>query len=324
MAYNKKVFARIRREYESKYLRARAEAEERRNRIELLYPDIAEVDRALAQSGLEMMNAVLFDKNGVSTLAAIREKNTALRDKKRALLEKYGYPQDYTDIKYECAACSDTGYIDNKMCACMRRALILEGYKSSGISELLETQTFDNFSLEYYRDSADNLQYMEKALGFLKKYADGFEAGKSENLLFMGGTGLGKTHLSSAIAKIVIDNGFDVLYSGAPNLVSDFERERFGESTGSSDEDVERYYECDLLIIDDLGVEVTNQFTLSTIYNIINVRMSAKRPTLISTNLSSSELRARYGDRITSRLQGEYRIVAFSGKDIRQQKLSRK
>jgi chromosomal replication initiator protein len=144
-------------------------------------------------------------------------------------------------------------------------------------------------------------------------------------LFLFGGPGLGKTHLSTAVAKTVLDAGYDVLYTTAVTMVGDFEMVRFGNSGAAGDmgitADTSRYFDCDLLIIDDLGTEVMNQFTSSCLYNVINTRLSMRRPTVISTNLMQDELRRRYWDRITSRLFGEYKILLFLGTDVRAQKV---
>ena len=137
----------------------------------------------------------------------------------------------------------------------------------------------------------------------------------------MGGTGLGKTHLSSALAKRVIEKGNDVFYTGAIDLFSQFEIQRFKSYSNEPNELIERYFECDLLIIDDLGTEMVNQFSVSTLYNLLNDRLSRRKPTLISTNLSNEEIQKKYTDRITSRMLGEYNVLVFVGTDVRAQKL---
>ena len=199
---------------------------------------------------------------------------------------------------------------------------------SSGLGALMQKQTFQNFSCEYYRSSLDAYRVMEDNYHYLCRYAEGFvlEAGKKipESLLFLGGTGLGKTHLSTSIARRVIERGYDVFYNSAVGMISDFEFRRFGSSLVQSEGDrTERYTECDLLIIDDLGTEVINQFTLSCLYHVINTRLNLQKPTVISTNLSSAELRKSYNDRITSRLMGEFVLVPFYGTDIRKQKIQK-
>ena len=142
-----------------------------------------------------------------------------------------------------------------------------------------------------------------------------------QSLLFLGGTGLGKTHLSTAVARTVIARGYDVFYNSAVGMISDFECRRFGNGLAQGDaDDTARYTECDLLIIDDLGTEVVNQFTLSCLYHVLNTRLNLSKPTLISTNLASGDLRKTYSDRITSRLLGEYLLIPFYGIDVRRQK----
>jgi DNA replication protein DnaC len=205
----------------------------------------------------------------------------------------------------------------------MKTRLRLAGYESSGIAKLMSTQTFESFKLDYYRTNPrvyENMSYIFKTM---LEYAESFNPDKSQNLLLLGGTGLGKTHLSTALAKTLIDNGYDVVYTGAIGTIADFEHNRFGNSSGGeSGNNLDRYYDCDLLIIDDLGSEVSNQFTVSTIYNVLNNRISLGIPTVISTNLNQNELNSRYWDRITSRILGEFRPLLFNGSDVRKLKLT--
>ena len=170
---------------------------------------------------------------------------------------------------------------------------------------------------------------MSEQFRYLEGYANSFSMGEdgkptAPSLLFVGGTGLGKTHLSTAIARKVIERGYDVYYNSAVGMISDFEFRRFGNGVASeSTDDTARYTDCDLLIVDDLGTEVVNQFTLSCLYHVINTRLNLGRPTIISTNLSSGDLRKTYNDRISSRLMGEFRVVPFYGIDVRKQKLQK-
>lgn len=320
MGFNRNNYIRIKEEYNGKYLRAEENAKMRRAEVQMAIPGIKAIDRELALVGLEIMEAAMRDD--MAMLEAAKEKNLSLNEKKRDALEAAGYPRDYTDIKYECEACGDTGAIDNKMCACMRRKLVEAGIKSSGMSDLIESQSFENFSLEYYKQTPETFKRMSMVYRLLLNYAEGFDTKASGNIAMFGGTGLGKTHLSSAIAKAVIERGYDVYYVGAQGMISDFEYNRFGNgSVANSDGDLEKYTSCDLLIIDDLGTEVSNQFTTSCLYNVINTRLNKKKQTIISTNLSQDEFRKRYWDRITSRVFGEYVILPFVGTDIRSQKI---
>ena len=319
MGYNRENYKRIREEYRTKYLKAREAADARRLELHSMLPAVADLDRTLSETGLEIMRVTL--EGGADRerkLASIRERNELLLAARAEMLEAAGYPADYSAIHYACEACGDSGYIDGKMCTCMRRALTLAGYESSGIADLLRTQTFDTFSLEYYRQDPAAYDRMAHNLKIMKSYAADFSGERMRNLLLMGSTGLGKTHLSSAVAREVIDRGFDVQYVTAVGMLADFEYQRFGNSiTGDEGENVSRYYDCDLLIVDDLGTEVINQFTLSCIYNVINIRLTKKKSTIISTNLMQRELLDKYWDRVTSRLFGEYLPLVFAGTDVR-------
>ncbi len=322
MGYNRENYARIREAYETKYKDAHAAADARRADAEAHIAGLADIDRELSSVGMKIMAAALSAGEGYTErIAEIRRENELLQEKKKQMLVAAGYPEDYTDVKYECEKCMDSGFADGYMCDCMRRELIFAGYESSGIANLLRTQTFESFSLDYYRSNAEAHSMMSMVLDYMKNYAQSFRGKGSPNLLLMGGTGLGKTHLSSALAKTVIERGYDVYYVSAINMFSGFEMAQFGRTASYIKESPERCFDCDLLIIDDLGTEMTNQFTVSTLYNLINTRMNLGRSTVISTNLSQKELRERYSDRITSRIFGEYYPLMFRGVDVRAQKI---
>lgn len=324
MSYNKEDYVRIKAEFSQKYLLAREAAMARRSELHAKIPEVWEIDRLLSGTGMDIM--AVITKGGANTeakIASLRLRNEALQVRRRELLRANGYPEDYSDIRYECETCGDTGYVDTKMCDCMRRALVRAGYESSGLGALIRTQSFDNFSLDYYR-SGDSRGYeaMQRTVSVLRQFAEHFTQDTYQNYLLIGGTGLGKTHLSTAVAKTVIDRGFDVLYVTAVGMLADFEAKRFGHGTEGK-QDPSRYFEAELLMIDDLGTEVTNQFTLSCLYDVINHRINNRRCTFINTNLSPKELEARYSERITSRLLGEYRPMIFTGTDVRKQKIKK-
>ncbi|MEE1356815.1 MAG: ATP-binding protein [Clostridia bacterium] len=320
MAYNRENYTRIKAEYEQKNLEAKRSAEARNAAVCLAHPDIAALDRELSLTGIRILRAATEAKGeGGGALDALKKRVGEIRQKKTELLEQYGYPADWCDVKYECEHCSDTGYVGMKMCTCFKRALVMAGYESSGIGALIKKQNFSNFSFDYYSDDAQTLKLMRTNYDIIREYADSFDGGDGQNLLLMGGTGLGKTHLSSAMAKVVIERGYDVLYESAPNIFSDFEQERFVRE--GAERKTDRYFGAELLIIDDLGTEVVNQYSVSCLYNLINTRINKGLSTVISTNLMPEELYKKYTDRITSRLIGEYRTLRFAGKDIRLQKL---
>lgn len=322
MSYNKSDYIRIKADFSQKYLKAQQKAEERSFELYAKIPKVRELDALLARTGMDIMSVITAGgKDTDAKIAQIRERNEKIIRERGKLLLENGYPEDYSDVKYECEKCGDTGYVDTKMCDCMRRALILAGYESSGIGGLIRTQSFDNFSLEYYTGA--NAEKMRQAVEHLRLFAENFQRDTYRNFLFIGGTGLGKTHLSTSIAKTVIDRGFDVLYVTSVGMLGDFESKRFGDGTGAKN-DISRYSDAELLIIDDLGTEVSNQFTLSCVYDVINMRINNRKSTIINTNLSSKEIEAKYNERIYSRLIGEYFPILFSGTDIRRQKINKK
>ncbi len=318
MGYNREDYIKIKAEYSNKYLRARAKADEHRRELHEKLPTVREIDFYLAGTGKEIMDIIISGKNVETRVEALKEKNRALLSRRAECLKEAGYPEDYSDIQYECSICADSGYVDGKMCECMRRELVLAGYESSGLGGLIGKQTFDNFSLEYYKNpqSRENMSLFSSGL---RRFAESFDGTHFCNYLLIGGTGLGKTHLSTAVAKTVIDRGFDVLYVTAVGMIRDFEDKRFGSGEGAINS-TDRYYSADLLIIDDLGTEIVNQFTLSCLYDVINARINNKKCTFINTNLTQKEIEAKYNERITSRLFGEYKLLTFSGTDIRLQK----
>lgn len=322
MGYNSSIYKKIYDEYSQKYLIAREKADIRARELYSKIPELVKIDEALSMTGLEIFSATLNSGENYKTrLAEIRAKNQRLQDERATLLIKNGYPVEYTDVQYECKKCNDTGFVDNKMCSCMREALVLAGIENSGFGALINEQRFDNFSLDYYKKNKSHYDRMCHNYDFLVNYAENFDPRTSGSILLVGGTGLGKTHLSSAVARRVIEKGNDVLYTGAIDLFSQFEFQRFKSYSNEPNELIERYFECDLLIIDDLGTEMINQFSVSTLYNLINDRLSCKKPTIISTNLLKDDIQKKYTDRITSRMLGEYQVLFFMGTDVRAQKL---
>lgn len=324
MGYNKDNYLRIRQEYADKNKRAKEAAERRANELHQKYPELMKIDRVLSETGLSIMRESLKGREGLEErIEKLRASNRELQAVRAEYLRSIGYPADYTAVKYECEKCSDTGFIGTKLCECMRRDLILAGYESSGIGKLIRTQSFESFRLDYYNRSPEERRNMELILDTCRTYAERFTSECGDNMFFCGTTGLGKTHLSTSVAKRVVERGFDVVYDTSQNILADFEYERFTRGYGDDSESrTDKYFNCDLLIIDDLGAEIANQFTVSCLYNIINTRINRSGAMIISTNLAQNEIRDRYSDRITSRLFGDFMVMRFVGKDIRLQKLS--
>lgn len=322
MAYNAENYKKIAAQYKDKNLRAKEAAEARREELHRNLPQVAEIDRALSATGLRIMREALKGKEGLDVrIRKLEEGNNLLLEARREILRANGYPEDYSSVHYECEECQDIGFVNGKMCKCMRRALTLAGYESSGVLKLIEKQNFDTFDLNYYKGA--ERRNMEQILEISKDYALNFRDDTMRNLLFMGDTGLGKTHLSSAIAKVVVDRGFDVVYESAQKIFSDFEAEKFGR-VPQGENRTERYLACDLLIMDDLGTEMQSAFTVSCLYYLINTRLINEKSMVISTNIDKEEFSRQYTDRITSRLLGEFTVCVFAGTDIRSQKLIRR
>lgn len=328
MGFNRENYRRIKREYDGKNLRAKEAAERRREELHEKLPEIRQLDEALSMTGLRVLEAAsrFQGKRLEEEIARLKVENEALLSDRKACLAYHGYPADYSDVKYECEACKDTGFDGLSMCRCMREKLILLGYESSGIGNLIAIKTFDNFDCDMQEGSPEAKSNNTMIYQHCRRYAEEFSEDEASNLLFIGKTGLGKTHLSAAIAGRVIARGFDAVCETAQNVFSDFEFERFGRPYGqgeSDDNKTERYFTCDLLIIDDLGTELTNQFTVSCLYNIINTRLNRGKAMIINTNLSRDELKKRYADRITSRLFGEFMPLVFLGRDVRELRLGK-
>lgn len=320
MGFNKENYRRIKEEYDGKYLRAQEAARLRRAEVHTALPEIEKIDRELATTGFKIFDATL--RGETAKIDAINAENAELQRKRAEIMQVAGFAPDYTEVKYECEECGDTGTVEYSMCKCMRRRLVEAGIESSGMSDLIKRQNFSNFTLDYYNQSPEMHKRMANIYHFLKNYAELFDVTRSGNLALFGGTGLGKTHLSSAVAGAVIEKGNDVYYISAMNLFADFEEKRFGSSSSyESTGEIDQYFTCDLLIIDDLGSELINQFTVSCLYNVINSRLNHKKPTIISSNLTQDEFRKKYWDRISSRVFGEYLVLPFVGNDIRQKKI---
>ncbi len=323
MGYNKKAYIQTKEIFKAREDRAREDAFMRKCEVEAAIPEVREINTQLASTGAEIAIEIAQGSHNIEErINALRDKNLALQERRAQLLVEHGFPADYTKPKFICDKCEDSGFVGTKLCECFHREVVENTIRNSGIGALVDTQTLESFNLNYYAYDPKVLTMMKGNLEQIKQYIDKFKPGSS-SLLFMGATGLGKTHLSTVIAKAVIEKGYDVVYDTTQNILGDFEYERFGKGYNTNVEEklTDKYFDCDLLIMDDLGTELTNNFTVSCLYNLINSRINAGKPILINTNLSGKELRERYDSRITSRLMGEFAIMLFMGKDIRQQKM---
>lgn len=322
MAYNSDAFKKVMDDFSARRASAIDEAEKRLDDVVKKCPEIKMIDIALAGTGIAIMEAISQGRDGIEEkIARIRKNNEELQQQRADCLSLLGFMPDHTAPKFECAKCKDTGYDENaRLCECFKKALAIETCKRSGLGRLVDIQTFDTYSLDYFKYNGEVYENMQMVYDICKDYAESFSS-KSENLLLIGDTGLGKTHLSTAIAGRVIERGFDVCYDTATNVFASFENERFGKQNSKFAIPTERYFDCDLLIIDDLGTEPITQFTVSSLYNLINTRSMNEKQVMLNTNLSLAEMQKKYGDRIASRLFGESIILKFVGKDIRLQKI---
>ena len=305
--------------------RRRREAEDtaQRHREELArkIPELAAVQERIVASGMRVPSAIGRGEDGIRILNRLREENLKAQEERRRILKEHGYDEDYIRPRYTCEKCRDRGYVGEKICSCYQSLLEKYSYEQLCECSPMELSRFDSFDLGYYPDSdpdgSSPREYMASVLEYCRRYAGDFDR-NSPSLFFCGATGLGKTHLSLAIAGEVIRKGFNVLYGSVPNLLCRAENEKFGRSGAESGSTEKAMADCDLLILDDLGAEFVTSYTVSVIYNVVNTRLLTGRPTIISTNLTVAELEQKYTSRVTSRIIGNYQYLRFYGRDIRQ------
>lgn len=322
MAYSQMVLQRARARYEKAKTECQREYDAHLQQAYCEYPRLKEIDRELRLTMVQLMaNALRNGEDPTAALNEIKEQNLALQREREWILDVAEYEEGFLDEAPICKICSGTGYKGASMCECLRELCRQEQRKE--LTSLLGNgkENFESFRLDYYSDEYDPKigtsarMLMQSNFNICKKYAATFSP-MSGSLLFSGATGLGKTFLSACIARQVSDRGFSVIYETANSIFSDFESEKFGseENFGKT----RKYFECDLLILDDLGTEMTTQFIISALYNIVNTRMMEGKATIISTNLLPEAIEKRYSPQIASRIVGTYRLIKFVGTDIRQ------
>ena len=324
MAYSTAVYQAAMHTLSTRRQQAEDQAEQHQHDFYRLEPRAREIDHLLASTALAAGRAVLSGQSAAVLLQQLKEKNLGLQQELAGLLAKHQLPPDYLEPHYQCAACKDTGLIDGRMCRCLKDLLKKEAYQQLNALTPLSLCTFEDFSTHYYpQTAAGGISPQKRAtdiLAYCRRYAAAFSL-SSDNLLMQGATGLGKTHLSLAIAGEVIQKGFGVVYGSTQTLLARLERDRFQRGGCDPEEGSETHLtQCDLLILDDLGTEFTTSFTTAALYQIINSRLLLSRPTIISTNLSLKELEQAYSERFVSRVMGSYTRLEFLGVDIRQQK----
>ena len=329
MAYDGRVLRLALQRFEEDRRERQERCRERRERIFARQPRLRQIDAELRSTMSRIITSALRrGTDPASAIAVLRDENLSLQAEKRELLAKLGLPEDALDETPACPLCGDTGYRDGRMCRCLRSYCAREQQRELSRMLDLGSQSFDTFDLSWYSDRLEPgqrksaRQHMEeKVYNSCAEYASHFGK-KPENLLLFGAPGLGKTHLSAAIAREVSERGFSVVYDTAGHIFGQFEQQKFGREE-EADDHVERVLSCDLLILDDLGSEMTTAFVQSALYQIINTRLMERRSTIISTNLTPEGIAQRYSPQIASRIEGEYTLLPFVGRDIRRQKKER-
>ena len=323
VAYSEEILARAR----ARLSRSREQREQdtaaQQERIYAQYPRLREIDNRLRSTVAEAMNAAFrTGRDPAETISALKQENLSLQRERNLILENAGLHADSLDAAPVCPECGGSGYRGAVMCRCLKDLCRQEQEKE--LADLLGTDTmsFNTFSLAYYSPQINPIlgisprENMRIVLEEVRNFAENFSS-DSDSLLFSGGTGLGKTSLSACAAGTVAAGGYSVLYDTAVHMFSEFEEAKFRTGAETRRDRIQKYFLCDLLIIDDLGTEMTTQFTLSSLYTVINTRLMNRQPAIISTNLSMEEMKRRYTPQIVSRLEGSYKTLPFLGDDIR-------
>ena len=323
MGYGNKIFQAACQELERRKRQAEELADRGRERFYEQCPRAREIREEMAQNAAGAAKAVLSGGDVRAEISRMKDRGLSLKAEFNQLLAEHHLTEADVTPQYQCLACRDTGFVDGRMCTCLKSLQRRMAYEKLSMSVPLENCTFESFSLDYYKDDERAYRQMEKVFAACKSYGEKFRA-DSPSLLFKGGTGLGKTHLSLAIAGKAIEKGFGVIYGSAQSFAVALERERFDRDLPEDGSTDAQLGECDLLILDDLGTEFPSAYVNAALYNIVNTRMMAGKPTIISTNLSLKELEQRYSQRFASRVTGYYGKLEFLGKDVRvQQRLRR-
>lgn len=305
-------------------LNAEKSADRRRQEIYQKLPRAKQLEQQIADTGIRAVRTVIGGGDAAEEMRKLRETNLSLQKELSELLISNGYPEDVFEPKYICQNCNDTGYYEENgrtlVCSCMKKTLVECALKELNKTAPLSLSTFGTFDLDYYSKEFDRAvglvpyTHMEKVLKYCKAYAEYFTP-KSNSILMYGKTGLGKTHLSLAIANEVIQRGYGAIYVSAPNLAQKLEKEHFSRDNDSALSNM--LLDCDLLIIDDLGTEFQTKFSSAELYNIFNSRLLLSKPVIINTNLELDKLEEIYSDRFVSRIIGNAQKLAFTGTDIR-------
>ena len=314
MGYSKEAYEAAKEKLAKKKREAEQKAEITKEKFLERNPQARRLLDQIGSSGSQAAIAVLKGGNVREELERLKEENLEWQRQLGSLLAADGLTKEDISPRYACKKCGDTGYVDGVMCSCLKEMVKNEAYQSLNRISPLQLSSFDRFSLQYYDAlPQDQKIMMTNIFAYCKKYAEEFTV-ESPSLIFQGGTGLGKTHLSLAIAGAAIEKGYGVIYGSVQSFASTIEKQRFSQP----EEDVASLLaSADLLILDDLGTEFQSPYVSAVLYNVMDAREMKKLPTIISTNLTVEEMRRRYGERLVSRIFGAYHRFTFVGKDIR-------
>ena len=314
----------IMREYNDAQLRHRREQDERRKEVYAALPRMTELDEEAAELSMQRARELLdtgSDAHSKAADAAFLEAMNEISEERSALLQAHGWPADYLDLQADCPLCRDTGFIGNEKCSCFRQKELALLHAQSHLQETFAEDTFAHFDLHYYSEAsdadgssprADAVHALETAQAFVRS----FGSGSAENLCFYGNVGVGKTFLTHCIAGELLQRGFSVLYQPSYELFESLGAYTF--SSGHEEKTLhDAVFSCDLLIIDDLGTELTNAFVASQLFLIMNERALQKKSTVLSTNIPPDAFADTFSERVSSRLLGSYKLVRLTGTDIR-------
>lgn len=327
MGYSSSVYKTAADRLFERRLKAEKEADRRKAEIYKKLPRTKELEKEISRCGIQAARAVISGGEITEEMKNLRDSNLAMQSELTEILSSNGYDKNVFEPSYSCKKCNDTGYYEENgrtlVCNCLKQTLVSCACEELNRTAPLSLSTFKSFSLDYYEKETDlktgisPFNHMSKILRYCQNYAENFTK-NSESILMKGATGLGKTHLSLAIANKVITKGFGVIYVSAPSLMQKLEKQYFSNNDENSALDM--LVECDLLIVDDLGTEFKSQLSVSLMYNIFNSRMLANKPVIINTNLNLRELEKFYTERFVSRIIGNAQKLDFLGSDIRVRK----
>lgn len=329
MIFEPLSLSKITHEYEQTRLHNKRLAIQRREEIYSKYPAIEELDSASTSSYISsVLDRVMGKSNQEVDGCSISQINRSRTAQKKRLLVEAGYPEDYLDPIFTCPICKDTGYVEQERCKCFREKIINSLYLQSNLTNILQKENFNTFKLDYYSKNKmvgyDYSPYdnIVNILNSARKFVDEFGDKPSHrgNILIYGEVGLGKTFLTNCIAKGILDKGHQVLYVTANELFQNILSPYLMNQEKTLADLYKYVYNCELLIIDDLGTELINSFTTSNLFELINQRNLQGKSTVISTNLGLKEIKEKYSERIASRIIESYTIYKIYGDNIRYQK----